>query len=307
MTTAGLAPAQGSPPGLAPQRPAPRRRGLRSLLRRLPALLAALVLATILLIAAGAPVIAPHDPLAQNLDGRLAPPVWSGGTGAHPLGTDQLGRDLLSRLMFGARVSLVIGVTAVVIAGLTGVIIGLLAGYYGGLVDEALMRLADLRLALPLILLVIAVIAVFGPSFTIVVVVLGLTGWVAYARVVRAEVLSLREREFVVAARAMGAADLRLVFRHILPNAIASAIVIGSLELAQMIVVESSLSFLGLGVQPPTPSWGNMLGEGRDYLQAKWWIATFPGLAIALTAVSINLVGDWLRDLVDPHLQGSTG
>jgi peptide/nickel transport system permease protein len=275
--------------------------------RRFPALLAVLVLGGVALVAAGATVLAPHDPLAQNLDGRLAPPAWSGGTPAHPLGTDQLGRDLLSRLIFGARVSLVIGITAVLIAGATGVMAGVVAGYYGGLVDEVLMRLADLRLALPFILLIIAVIAVFGPSFLIVIVILGLTGWVAYARVVRAEVLSLREREFVTAARSMGATDLRLVFRHILPNTIGSAIVIGSLELAQMIVVESSLSYLGLGVQPPTPSWGNMLGEGRDYLQSKWWLATFPGIAIALTAVSINLVGDWLRDLLDPHLPSSPG
>jgi peptide/nickel transport system permease protein len=185
----------------------------------------------------------------------------------------------------------------------TGVAMGIVAGYYGGLVDETLMRLTDLRLALPFILLVIALIAVLGPGLGLVVVILGLTGWVAYARVVRAEALSLREREFVVAARSMGATDARVIVRHILPNALASAIVIASLEMAQMIVVESSLSFLGLGVQPPTPSWGNMLGEGRDYLQAKWWLATFPGLAIAVTAVSVNLIGDWLRDLLDPQLR----
>ncbi|HEV8306651.1 MAG TPA: ABC transporter permease [Methylomirabilota bacterium] len=287
--------------------PPPRWARLGRRLQRLPAMLAVVVLVALTLVASGAPVLAPHDPFAQNLDGRLAPPAWAGGTPTHWLGTDQLGRDILSRLIFGARVSLIVALMAVVIAGVTGVVMGLLAGYYGGLVDEVLMRLADLRMALPFILLVIALIAVFGPSLVLVIAILGLTGWVAYARVLRAEVLSLREREFVVAARALGATDLRLVFRHILPNGIASAIVIASLELAQMIVVESSLSFLGLGVQPPTPSWGNMLGEGRDYVQSKWWLATFPGLAIALTTVSVNLVGDWLRDRLDPHLQVSSG
>jgi peptide/nickel transport system permease protein len=282
----------------------PRRwRGASRWLRHAPARLAVFLLAATTVIAIGAPMLAPHDPLAQNLDGRLMPPAWAGGSASHWLGTDQLGRDILSRLIFGARVSLLVAVTAVLIAGVTGVAMGIVAGYYGGLVDETLMRLTDLRLALPFILLVIALIAVLGPGLGLVVVILGLTGWVAYARVVRAEALSLREREFVVAARSMGATDARVIVRHILPNALASAIVIASLEMAQMIVVESSLSFLGLGVQPPTPSWGNMLGEGRDYLQAKWWLATFPGLAIAVTAVSVNLIGDWLRDLLDPQLR----
>lgn len=226
-----------------------------------------------------------------------------GGKLANPLGTDQLGRDILSRLIYGARISLAVGAAAVLISGVLGVAGGIAAGFYGGFVDEALMRLADLRLALPFILLVIAVIAVFGPGFFNVIVILGLTGWVPYARVVRAEVLSIREREFVVAARVLGARDSRLMFRHILPNIVASAIVIGSLELAQMIVTESALSFLGLGVRPPTPSWGNMLGEGRDYLLTSWWLATFPGLAITVTAVSVNLVGDWLRDVLDPRLK----
>jgi peptide/nickel transport system permease protein len=261
------------------------------------------VLAAVIVVAIGAPVIAPHSPYAQNLDQRLLPPVWAHGTVAHLLGTDQLGRDLLSRLMFGARVSLAVGIVAVLIAGVIGVPAGVVAGFYGGVLDEVLMRLADLRLALPFILLIIAVIAVFGPGLYKVVVILGLTGWVLYARVVRAEVLSLKERDFVTAARALGASDGLLMFRHILPNTIGSAIVLGSLELAQMVVAESALSFLGLGVQLPTPSWGNMLGESRDYILSNWWLATFPGIAIAITAVSANLVGDWLRDRLDPHLQ----
>ena len=265
--------------------------------------MALVILALVVFVAIGAPLLAPHNPYLQDLDRRLAPPLWAGGTFSHVLGTDQLGRDLLSRLMFGARISLAVGAASVLIAGVVGVFIGVVAGFYGGVVDELLMRLADLRLALPFILLVIAVIAVFGPGFGNVVAILGLTGWVLYARVVRAEVLSLRERDFVAAARSMGASDARLMLRHILPNTLASAIVIGSLELAQMIVAESALSFLGLGVQAPTPSWGNMLGEGRDYLLSNWWLATFPGMAIALTAVSVNFVGDWLRDRLDPHLQ----
>jgi peptide/nickel transport system permease protein len=262
-------------------------------------------LAVLLLVIGGA-VLAPFilpDPLQQRIDQRLQPPFWAGGTGEHLLGTDQLGRDILSRLVHGSRVSLIVGFTAVGVAGLIGVAAGIVAGFYGGLVDEIIMRLVDLRLAMPFILLVIAVIAVFGPSLFNLVVVLALTGWATYARVVRAEVLSIREREFVLAARSMGASNWRLMTRHVMPNTVASAIVIGSLELAQMIVTESALSFLGLGIQPPTPSWGNMLGQGRDYLMTHWWLATFPGLAIALTAVSINLVGDWLRDLLDPRLE----
>jgi peptide/nickel transport system permease protein len=271
-------------------------------IRRLPGLSGLGVLGAVIVVAIGAPVLAPHNPYTQDLDQRLLPPVWAAGSFAHVLGTDQLGRDLLSRLMFGTRVSLVVAVASVLIAGVIGVSAGVVAGFYGGVMDEVLMRLADLRLALPFILLIIAVIAVFGPGLYKVVVILGLTGWVLYARVVRAEVLSLKEREFIAAARGLGASDVRLMLRHILPNTIASAIVLGSLELAQMVVAESALSFLGLGVQLPTPSWGNMLGESRDYILSNWWLATFPGIAIALTAVSANLVGDWLRDLLDPHL-----
>jgi len=280
-----------------------RRRRAWGLFRRPQAVLGLAALTLVIVIAIGASFIAPHDPYVQSLDERLRPPFWSGGNLAHPLGTDQLGRDILSRLIYGARISMAVGLAAVLISGSLGVAAGVTAGFYGGLVDEGLMRLVDLRLALPFILLVIAVIAVFGPSLLNLIVILGLTGWAPYARVVRAEVLSIRERELVTAARALGASDGRLMIRHILPNTLASAIVIGSLELAQMIVTESALSFLGLGVQPPTPSWGSMLGEGRDYLLTSWWLATFPGLAIALTAVAINLVGDWLRDLLDPRLQ----
>ena len=278
------------------------RRHWRKLINRAPALVGLAMLASVVCTAIGAPLIAPHDPFAQNLSGRLAPPAWAGGAYGNPLGTDQLGRDELSRLIFGARISLLVGITAVFVAGGTGLMVGVAAGFNGGLTDEVLMRFTDLMLALPFTLLIIAVIAVFGPSLVNVIIILGLTGWVPYARVVRAEVLAIREREFVAAARAVGASNLRVMFQHILPNTFASAVVIGSVELANMILLESSLSFLGLGVQPPTPSWGNMLGETRNYLISDWWLATFPGIAIAITAVSINLAGDWLRDALDPHL-----
>ncbi len=263
----------------------------------------ALVLATMVFVAIAAPLIAPYDPYEQHLEGRLGPPLWAGGSLTHPFGTDQLGRDVLTRLMYGARVSIAIGVMAVLVSGVLGVAAGVTAGFYGGIVDELLMRLADLRLALPFVLLVISVIAVFGPSFMNLIVILGLTGWVPYAKIVRAEALSMREREFIVAARAVGARNSRLMFRHILPNTVAAAIVIGSLELANIIVVEASLSFLGLGVQAPTPSWGNMLGEARDYLMSNFWLATLPGIAISVTAISVNLIGDWLRDVLDPRIQ----
>jgi len=278
------------------------RRHWRKLVNRVPVLVGLVMLASVVCTAIGAPLIAPHDPFAQNLSGRLAPPAWAGGAYGNPLGTDQLGRDELSRLIFGARISLLVGITAVFVAGGTGLMVGVAAGFNGGLTDEVLMRFTDLMLALPFTLLIIAVIAVFGPSLVNVIIILGLTGWVPYARVVRAEVLAIREREFVAAARAVGASNLRVMFQHILPNTFASAVVIGSVELANMILLESSLSFLGLGVQPPTPSWGNMLGETRNYLMSDWWLATFPGIAIAITAVSINLAGDWLRDVLDPHL-----
>ena len=282
-----------------------RRRKSRMLdVLRHPTVIASfVVLAVVIVVAVAAPLISPYDPLEQQLEARLAPPVWAGGSLDHVFGTDQLGRDVLSRLMYGARVSIAIGVMAVLVSGVLGVTAGVVAGYYGGLVDELLMRLADLRLALPFVLLVISVIAVFGPSFTNLIVILGITGWVPYAKIVRAETLSMREREFIVAARAVGAGNNRIMFRHILPNTVAAAIVIGSLELANIIVIEASLSFLGLGVQPPTPSWGNMLGEARDYLVSNFWLATLPGIAISLTAISVNLIGDWLRDVLDPRIQ----
>ena len=259
-------------------------------------------LAVLVLLAIAAPLLPMADPLDQDLVGRLLPPAWTAnGSWVHMLGTDQLGRDILSRVIWGARVSLVVGVSAVAISGVLGVLAGVSAGYFGGWIDNVLMRIADGQLAIPFILLVIAVIAVVGPGIEKVVPVLGITGWVVYARVARAEVLSLREREFVLAARAAGGGPLHILLRHIRPNILGSLAVVASVEIANVILLESSLGFLGLGVQPPTPSWGNMLGEGRDYLTTAWWLATLPGLALATTALSITLVGDFLRDFFDPR------
>lgn len=266
-------------------------------------LLGWVILVTVILMALAAPAITPHDPLQQNIASRLLPPFWIRGNDAsHILGTDQLGRDILSRIIYSSRISLLVGVTTVIMAGALGVFAGILSGYYGGLLDEVIMRTVDVRLSIPLILLLIAILAIFGPGLRNVIIVLAATEWVVYARVVRAEVFSIREREFVEAARASGASDRRIMLRHILPNAISSAIVLASVQVGAIIILESSLSFLGLGVLPPTPTWGNMLGEGRDYLITSWWLATFPGLMLAITVLSINLVGDWLRDWLDPKM-----
>jgi peptide/nickel transport system permease protein len=246
--------------------------------------------------------IAPHDPLAVDIRHRLSPPAWmEGGAAAHPLGTDQVGRDLLSRMIYGGRVSLVVGVTAVLMSATIGVLLGLGAGYFGGNVDWVIMAGINVMLTFPFVLLALAVIAVLGPSLVNMIIVLGTAGWPIYARVVRAETLTIREREFVLAGRALGMSHARLMFRQILPNLVSVIVVIATLQVAQVIILESFLSFLGLGIQPPTPAWGNMLGEGRLYMLNSWWIATFPGLAIFVTTLVINLVGNALRDWLDPH------
>ena len=261
--------------------------------------------AVLLLVAAAAPWLAPHDPVRQSLRTRLAAPTLEGADGrAHPLGTDHLGRDVLSRTIYGARVSLVVGFAAVIVGGLVGATLGIAAGYRGGWLDTAIMTVADAQLAFPFILLAIGIIAVLGPSFPTLIVVIGLSGWPGYARVLRAQVLVLRSREFVDAIQALGGTVVRIVGRHILPNVLSSLVVIGTLELARSIVLEATLSFLGLGIQPPTPSWGGMVQEGREYLDSAWWISTFPGLVLMLTSVAVSRTGDWLRDLLDPTLRG---
>ena len=245
-----------------------------------------------------APWLAPYDPNFIDLKQVLMPP-----SPAHLLGTDTLGRDVLSRVIFGARISLLVGFVAVGIATLIGVLVGALAGYYGGAMDALLMRLVDLMLCFPTLFLILAVIAVLGPSIWNIMVVIGVTGWMGVARLVRAEFLSLREREFVMAARALGASDARLIWRHLLPNALTPVMVSATLGVAGAILTESALSFLGLGVQPPTPSWGNILTMGKDNIEIAWWLSVFPGLAILVTVMSYNLLGEGIREAVDPRLR----
>lgn len=278
---------------------------LRRLTRRRTALFGLVVVLVTMVMAVAAPLISPFDPFEQDLgDLRLKAPGHRDAEGRlHPLGTDHLGRDLLARVVYGARPALLVGFAAVAISGLIGMAAGLVAGYFGGRLDDVLMRLADIQLAFPFILLAIAVIGVLGPSLTTIIVVIGVSSWVVYARIVRGAVLTLREREFVQAALALGGGDGRVLLRHILPNALTPWLVVATLDMARVIVIESALSFLGLGVQPPTPTWGGMLADGRVYISTAWWLATFPGLAILLTVLGINLFGDGLRDTLDPRLR----
>jgi peptide/nickel transport system permease protein len=261
----------------------------------------------VIVAALGAPLLATTDPIEQDLTVVLKPPFWQEeGSLQHPLGTDHLGRDVYSRLVYGARISLTISVLAALLGAVVGVAAGLVAGFRGGRVDAVIMRLVDLNLAFPLILLALAVVALLGANLRNLVIVMALTTWMIYARVVRGLSLGLREREFVQAVRALGAHDTRIIGRHVLPNVLAPVMVIWTLEVARVILMESALSFLGLGVPPPTPTWGRMLAEGRDYLTVAGWIAIFPGLAILITVLGINFLGDGLRDLLDPRLRQQT-
>ena len=287
--------------------PRPRLREHETLRRlgRIPTgLLGAALLTLAIAAAVAAPAIAPYGYDDQNLANRLQPPAWiAGGTPAHLLGTDPLGRDLLSRVIYSARTSLSIAAVSVLLAGAFGVVVGLLAGYYRGWLDITMMRLADVQLSFPYLLLAIAVMALLQPSIMNLVLVLALRSWVVYARTVRGSVLGVKEQEFVEAARALGATNARIIFRHLTPNVLTPVIVISSFQLAELIIAESSLSFLGLGVQPPTPSWGAMLSQGREYLTTAWWLGVFPGLAIILTVLGTNLLGDGVRDALDPRLR----
>jgi peptide/nickel transport system permease protein len=262
------------------------------------------VVAVVVLLGIFADVLAPHDPLRQNLAAKLAPPAtYERDFGWHVLGTDHLGRDILSRLVYGARVSLFITATAVLVSGTLGTVVGLVSGYRGGKIDDLLMRVTEVQLACPFILLALAVAAVLRPNLRNTVIVLAVSGWVVYAKVVRSRVLSMRDSEFLVAARALGGTGARLVFRHLLPNMISTCIVLATVEGARMIILESALTFLGLGVQPPNASWGGMLRDGKLYISSAWWYTTFPGVAIMLTVLGLNVVGDSLRDLLDPRLK----
>ena len=267
-----------------------------------PAVLLAIVIAAAFL----APWIAAYAPNAQDLSARLIPPFWqSGGTMDHPLGTDELGRDILTRIMYGAQVSLSVGFLAVICRMVVGVSIGLIAGYYGGVLRTVLMRIGDVQLALPALVLAIGVIAALGPGTANVILVLAIAGWILYARLVMSQVIVLRQQEFVASARLLGASDLRIILRHILPNLVPTVIVYASLDLGLMMLAEGSLSFLGLGVQPPQPSWGGMAAEGRALIGTAWWIATLPGAALVITVALVNVLGEQLRDHLDPRLDAS--
>ncbi|HET9002034.1 MAG TPA: ABC transporter permease [bacterium] len=262
------------------------------------------VLGLIVLLAILPNAFAPHSALDQDLATRLRPPAWlAGGSWDHVLGTDALGRDVLSRIIFGARVSLAVGVMAVVVSGVLGVGLGVIAGYFRGHVDDLIMRVTEVQLSFPFILAAVAIVSVLGAGLRNIILVLGLTGWTTYARVVRGAALALREQEFLEAARAVGCSHFRVMRRYILPNIMGTVLVLGTFALATFVIAESALSYLGLGVQPPTPTWGGMLADGYLYLRTAWWITTFPGLVLMLTVLSINVIGDWARDVFDPRLR----
>jgi peptide/nickel transport system permease protein len=259
-------------------------------------------LALLLICAIFAPLVAPHDPAAQSLSNRLRPPVWSeGGSWDHVLGTDYLGRDLLSRIIYGSRISLLVGASVVALAGVFGVVMGLVSGYRGGRTDRLIMGFVDTQVAFPGLLLALIILAVVGPSVGALVIVLSLNGWMVYARVTRGVVLSVKELPYVEAAEIVGCRSRRVVFRHILPNLTSSLATLGVLEFARIVLAEAALSFLGLGIQPPQTSWGLDVAGGRDYIFSAWWLVTFPGIAIALTVLAINLVASWLRVVTDPQ------
>ena len=275
----------------------------RSLWKSKAAVFGSMIVLAVAFCALGAPFLALHDPNDQSLRRRLIPPAWEGkGTWEYPLGTDHLGRDIFSRAIYGSRVSLTVGFSAVLISGTLGALLGLIAGYYGGKIEAIIMRLVDIQLAFPFILLAISVVAVVGAGLKNVIIVLGIAGWMVYARMVRGEVLSVKEREFVVAAKAVGVRDSLILLRHILPNVLTPVIVVATFSVANVIILEAALSFLGVGVEPAIPTWGGMLADGREYISTAWWLATFPGLAIMFTVLGINLIGDWLRDILDPRL-----
>lgn len=260
------------------------------------------------LVALTAPVLSPYDPLVQDLTGRLKPPLWRDAEGGlHLLGTDDLGRDMLSRLLYGSRVSLVVALATVPVSAVLGIFLGITSGFLRGLYDDVIMRLLDVQLSLPFILLALAVLVAIGPSFTNIVLLLGITGWYQYARILRAETLSLRERDYVLAAQTLGADQWRIVWRHVLPNTVSIIIVLVTLQVPYVILTEASLSFLGLGIQPPDPSWGGMLSKGRQYLFSSWWVPVFPGLAITLVVLGGNLLGDWVGLVLDPRRRGQGG
>jgi ABC-type dipeptide/oligopeptide/nickel transport system permease subunit len=281
-----------------------RGRVLRKLLAHRGAMVGAVITAVVLFASVFAPLVAPKDPLALDPGLRLMPPAWmEGGQWEYPLGTDHVGRDVLSRLIWGSRISTAVGVSAVTISATIGIVLGLVSGFYGGLAERVILWFADVQMAFPFYLLVISIIAVVGTGFRTIILVFGVAGWVIYARIVRGGVLALREREFVEAARALGTSNVKILLRHVLPNVLTPVIILATLRVASVIVWESGLSFLGLSVPPPVATWGRMLADGRAYLANAWWTATFPGIAIMVTVLGVNMLGDGLRDALDPRLE----
>lgn len=267
-------------------------------------MLGSVLVLLVVLIAICAPLLTSHDPAAVDPLNRLKPPAWmDGGASEHWLGTDNLGRDMWSRIVYGARVSLIVGMGAVIVSGVIGAILGLLSGFYGKWLDAVIMRVGDAFMAIPTILFMLVVMAIVGPGITTLIFVIGVTNWVPFTRIVRSEVLSIKERDFVHAARSIGAKNGRLIVKHILPNILSSFIVICGMNVGTTIIMEASLSFLGLGIKPPDVSWGGMLSDGRQYVATSWWVATFPGLAITFTVLGVIFLGDWLRDVLDPRTE----
>ena len=274
---------------------------LRSFLRGVP-IVPLVILGSFLLMAVFAEAIAPHSATIGVLPDRLLPPAWQdGGKSTYLLGTDLLGRDVLSRIITGARVSLIAASVTVALGGIVGTVLGLISGYFGGWVDVLIMRATDAVLSLPIILIALLFAVLFGPGLTVVIVVLALAMWARFARLIRGEVLSLKEREFVALAKVAGGSSTRIIVRHIFPNVVNPLVVLATLQLSWVIILEAGLSFLGAGIPPPTPSWGLMVSEGRGYIRDGWWLSVFPGLAIVLLVLALNLLGDALRDAIDPR------
>jgi peptide/nickel transport system permease protein len=282
--------------------PAPQRR--RFVLPRGLPIFSITILATFVLMALLAPVIAPHSPTSVSLTNSFRPPFWQeGGTLTFPLGTDKLGRDILSRILYGSQISLLVIFVSIVVSGIIGIAVGMLAGYYGRWVETIIMRMVDVKLSLPTILLALLFSVVWGPSLNNLLAVIIITLWALYARQVHAETLSLKMRDYVLAARALGSSDLRLLLSHLLPNLLNSMIVLATLQIATVVLMEAALSFLGVGIPPPTPAWGLMIAEGREVLEKAWWVSAMPGIALSLVILSANMAGDWLRDYLDPTLR----
>jgi ABC-type dipeptide/oligopeptide/nickel transport system permease subunit len=281
--------------------PARKREFFRELSRSGTGLVGAVFLLLVLIAAVFAPLLSPHDPNAQDLAVRLQPPILFGGHADHLLGTDQLGRDLLSRMFYGARVSMLVAVSVVAVAGSVGIFLGLVSGYFGGLLDTIIMRFADTQLAFPGLLLALIILYTIGPSVKLLVIVLAINGWLVYARIVRGLVLSVKSAEYVEAAEIVGAKSLRIMTRHIIPNIASPILTLLVLEFARIILAEAALSFLGYGVQPPQSSWGLIIGQGQDYLTVGWWLVAIPGITICLTVLSANLLASWLRIYADPR------